>query len=142
MLCTPWKCTHCLTAMPGSLVGSCPNKGLRECSYSGDPIGFSFSMLELEYFLTYHWVVGEGARKLIPIVLKFSLKSALFLFHMAIRILFSMFSFAFLLFRVCKCEAVNFSRSFSACLNTMPISNFWHVINTLRWLTCMHVCVA
>ena len=31
MLCTPWKCTHCLRAMPGSLVGSCPNKVVSKC---------------------------------------------------------------------------------------------------------------
>ena len=51
MMHTPWKYTHCQRAMPGLLVGSCSNNGVRECSHSGGTLGFSFSMLELVFFL-------------------------------------------------------------------------------------------
>ena len=50
-------------------------------------------------------------------ILKFSLQSALFSSHMAMRILFSMFQFVFLLFMALQCETVNFNNSPLAHMN-------------------------
>ena len=50
-LCTSWKCTQCLRAIPGSVVGLCPNKLVRECSHTGDNLGISFSIVEVVFFL-------------------------------------------------------------------------------------------
>ena len=59
-------------------------------------------------------------------ILKFSLQSALFLLCMAMRIIFHMFWFAILLFRVLKSEAVNFIKYSLGGVNGVSISNFWH----------------
>ena len=53
-------------------------------------------------------------------ILKFSLQSALFLSHMATRILSSTLSF-FCMLKVLKCEAVNFSTSPSTHVNGRQI---------------------
>ena len=62
------------------------------------------------------------------LAIQFSLKLALFPLHMAMRILFGMFLFAFSLISTQKCEPVNFSSSWLPCLHASPISKFWHVI--------------
>ena len=61
---------------------------------------------------------------------------------MAMRILFSMFWFAILIFGVLKCEAVNFDKYRSAGANSMFISNFWHTMYTQEWLACLHAWTA
>ena len=63
-------------------------------------------------------------------ILMFSLQSALFSSHMAIRILSSTFSFVFLLFKVLKYEGVNFRRSPSACVNGGQIINLQYVVKS------------
>ena len=59
-------------------------------------------------------------------ILKFSFETAVFSLSMAMRILFSMFWFAIFVFRVLKCEAVNFDKYSLACANGMSISISWH----------------
>ena len=64
------------------------------------------------------------------LAMQFSWQMALFPLYYAIRIMIVMFLFANLLFRAWKCEAINFRRSQSAHVHTMPISIFWHVTYT------------
>ena len=73
-------------------------------------------------------------------ILKFSLQLALFSSHTETRILFSMFSFAYFIFEVLKCEAANFSTSPSACVIGRQI-NIYSVSLVLRdgQLASMHV---
>ena len=72
----------------------------------------------------------RGATDYSAHILKFSLQLALFLLSMAMRILFSTFWFAKIIFRVLKCEVVNLDKYRLACVNGMPISISWHTMYT------------
>ena len=72
-------------------------------------------------------------------ILKFSLQSAMFSLCMAMRILFSMFWIEIFIFRVLKCDVVNFVKYSLAGMNGMSISNFWlPCLHRGGWLACMH----
>ena len=73
----------------------------------------------------YRGAMGSSAH-----ILKFSFQSALFSLSMAMGILFSMFRFAKSVFRVLKCEVVNFDKYPLACANSMSISSSWHPMYT------------
>ena len=79
----------------------------------------------IEAYHLYRGAMGSSAH-----ILKLSLQLALFSLCMAMRILFSMFWFAILIFRVPKCGAVNFDKYHSAGADGMSISNFWHATYT------------
>ena len=79
----------------------------------------------IEAYHLYRGAMGSSAD-----ILMLSLQSALFSFCMAMRILFSMFWFVILIFRVPKCESVNFDKYSLAGVNGMSISNFWHTTYT------------
>ena len=54
--------------------------------------------------------------------------------------LFSMFWYATFVFRVPKCEVVNFDKYSLAGANGMSISDLWHATYTYGgWLACLHV---
>ena len=79
----------------------------------------------IEAYHLYRGPTGSSSH-----ILKFSLQSDLLSLCMAMRILFSTFWFAIFVFRVLKCEAVNFDKYHSAGANGMSISNFWHATFT------------
>ena len=83
-------------------------------------IVISVSHRPIEVYCLDRGATGSSAH-----ILKFSLQSALFSLCMGMRILFSTFWFAIFVFRVLKCEAVNFDKYHSAG-NGMSISNFWN----------------
>ena len=74
--------------------------------------------MPIDAYCLYRGAMGSSAH-----ILKFSLQLALFLLCMAMRIILSTFWFANFVFRVPKCEAVNFDRYHSACTNSTSISN-------------------
>ena len=71
-------------------------------------------------FCLYRGAIGSSAH-----ILKFSLQSVLFLLSMTTGILFSTFQFAKSIFRVLRCEAVNYDKYHSACANGTSISDSW-----------------
>ena len=71
----------------------------------------------------YRGATGSSAH-----ILKFSFELALFSLSMAMRILFSTFQFANFVFRVLKCEVVNFNKYHSSCANGTSIRNSWHAM--------------
>ena len=78
MFSTPWKCTHCLRAMPGSLVESCPNRLVRECSHGTETLifyqGISWNLLVMvsgclcnqEINFSKIWVAQNSVAQRIP----------------------------------------------------------------------------
>ena len=88
-------------------------------------IVITLSPQPIEAYCLYRGPTGSSAH-----ILKFSLPSAVFSLCMAMRILFSMFSFAIFVFRVPKCEVVNFDKYSLAGANSMSTSNFWHATYT------------
>ena len=79
----------------------------------------------IDAYCLYRGATGSSAH-----ILKFSLQSALFSLCMVMRILSSTFWLENFIFRVPKCEAVNFDKYRSACMNSMSISNSWHATYT------------
>ena len=81
----------------------------------------SCTEVPIDAYQLYRGATGSSAH-----ILKFSLQLALFLLCIAMRILSSTFWFANFVFGVPKCEAVNFDKYCSACVNGTSISNSWH----------------
>ena len=97
-------------------------------------IEISLSYRPIDAYCLYRGDIGSSTH-----ILRFSLQSALFLSCMAMRILFSTFWFAILVFSVLKCEAVNFYKYSSAGMHGMSISNFWHTTFIYGQPACLHV---
>ena len=121
------------------------NRGAQQVKYVGNTDVFCFGF----YFMSPKWTRTKIVIVISPSyrpfevhclyrgptdssghILKFSLQSALFSLCMAMRIIFSTFWFAIFVFRVLKCEGVNFLKYSSAGVNGVSISNSWHAMFT------------
>ena len=71
--------------------------------------------------------MGYGFLRIYPELL---IAIRLLLSHIVMRILFIMFSSAYFIFKLLKCEAANFSRSSLACMNGRQINILWHILCT------------